>query len=117
MKPFQPTSSFGSKLADELGPVSPPLPPPQPQSQQQQQQQQPLGTQSTGFNPFRGSTLPPLNGTLNGGVGLQSQQTGMGTFGIGGGAGGGAGNGFGSFGGAVQQQPSQQQFGAAGSLI
>lgn len=41
VKPFQPTSSFGSKLADELGPT-------------------PLAAQSTGtFNPFRASTLPP----------------------------------------------------------
>lgn len=26
----------------------------------------PLQQQATGFNPFRGSTLPPLNGTLSG---------------------------------------------------
>ena len=79
VRAFQPTSAFGSQLAGELGGAGPgssfssfsssaPAPAPA---------QQP---QPTGFNPFRGSTLPPLGANL-GGMGapsaLSAQPTGM----------------------------------------
>lgn len=100
VRPFQPTSSFGSKLASEMSPAPPtPLstqptgafggnsasvngntsssfpgssssssaPPPPPA-------QSPLQAQSTGFNPFGGTKLPPLNTPLS--AGITSQTTG-----------------------------------------
>ena len=98
VRPFQPTSSFGSKLASEMSPApSTPLssqptgasggnstsvngdasssfpssssssaPPPPAQS--------PLQAQSTGYNPFGGTKLPPLNTPLS--AGITSQPTG-----------------------------------------
>ncbi|GAA5952915.1 hypothetical protein JCM3765_003005 [Sporobolomyces pararoseus] len=79
-KPFQPTSSFGSTLFNEFSTSSPSPSSSAFQSQnvnsssQTQSQQtngttspQPLQPQSTGYNPFAGSKLPPLNSTLNGG--------------------------------------------------
>ncbi|KAJ8293445.1 ENTH domain-containing protein C19F8.03c [Rhodotorula toruloides] len=93
VKPFQPSSSFGSKLASELGPPSTfsaqptgfgssfspsdtnvmatpsswasPAPALQPQS--------------TGFSAFGGTKLPPLNTPLS--AGLTTQPTGTGGFG------------------------------------
>ncbi|BGP48883.1 hypothetical protein JCM10450v2_004762 [Rhodotorula kratochvilovae] len=106
VRPFQPSSSFGSKLASELsaqptgfaaggggglgvsgsGNASP-----APQSQPQS----PLQQQPTGYNPFGGTRLPPLNSPLS--AGLTAQPTGA-----------GAGSGFGAGGAGA---------GATGSLI
>ncbi|KAI5480186.1 ENTH domain containing protein [Pseudohyphozyma bogoriensis] len=81
MKPFQPTSSFGSKLADELGPSTVPSLSSQPTgftpSVSLGPQPTGLTSQTTGsgaFNPFRSSVLPPLSSTLA--AGLTSQATG-----------------------------------------
>lgn len=76
MKPFQPTSSFGSKLADEFGAPSglasssATLPAINSSSFAPSSfSPAPLSAQQTGgaaFNPFRaGSVLPPLNGSLS----------------------------------------------------
>ncbi|GAA5913280.1 hypothetical protein JCM5296_007343 [Sporobolomyces johnsonii] len=95
IKPFQPSSSFGSQLANELGAANPAPASLQPQSTgfgfgvganasleaqstgfplppQQQQQQQ-----ATGYNPFGGTKLPPLDTPLR--AGLTAQPTGNGT--------------------------------------
>ncbi|GAA6017185.1 hypothetical protein JCM11491_001846 [Sporobolomyces phaffii] len=71
-KPFQPTSSFGSTLFNEFSASgsspSSSLPPPVPTTvtNGSTSSPQPLQPQSTGYNPFAGSKLPPLNSTLNG---------------------------------------------------
>lgn len=96
VRPFQPTSSFGSKLASEMSPApSTPLSS-QPtgafggnstsvngntsssfagsSSSSVPPTQSPLQAQSTGFNPFGGTKLPPLNTPLS--AGITSQPTG-----------------------------------------
>lgn len=114
MKPFQPTSSFGSQLASEFGTTGADTAAGSNNtlnafSNQSQSQpfssgagstlSSPLQSQSTGFgsgsgfNPFRsGSVLPPLNGSLGAGLGSGQNSTpfsagGSGTFGGGGNAG------------------------------
>ncbi|TNY20689.1 ENTH domain-containing protein [Rhodotorula diobovata] len=108
VRAFQPSSSFGSKLASEisasalspqatgLGGASPAQGQGQGQggsASQQQQQQQPLQPQATGaFNPSGGTRLPPLNTPLSAGLTAQPTGTGMGSgFSGGGGAAGGSG--------------------------
>ncbi|GAA5897805.1 uncharacterized protein JCM6883_000824 [Sporobolomyces salmoneus] len=100
-KPFQPTSSFGSTLFNEFSTSSSSPPPPPPPSTSSTSglpppvggtstSPTPLQPQSTGFNPFAGSRLPPLNSTLNGGTGSGSA---FGAFGNGTAGGGGTGGG------------------------
>ncbi|GAA5919971.1 hypothetical protein JCM1841_004403 [Sporobolomyces salmonicolor] len=86
VKPFQPSSSFGSQLASELGAAAPaPAPAAALQShsttgfganaplQAQSTGWQP-SPQATGYSPFGGTKLPPLNTPLR--AGLTAQPTG-----------------------------------------
>ncbi|GAA6002979.1 hypothetical protein JCM10207_001927 [Rhodosporidiobolus poonsookiae] len=100
VRPFQPTSSFGSQLATELGGGAPSptqlstqptgfgagaggnslltglgsnAPSPSPGAGQAPSPA-PLQPQSTGYNPFGGTKLPPLNTPLS--AGLTAQRTG-----------------------------------------
>ncbi|BGP00224.1 Clathrin coat assembly protein AP180A [Rhodotorula toruloides] len=93
VKPFQPSSSFGSKLASELG--TPSTLSAQPTgfgsslspsgtngtatSSSSASPAPALQPQSTGFSAFGGTKLPPLNTPLS--AGLTTQQTGTGGFG------------------------------------
>ncbi|GAA5931340.1 hypothetical protein JCM3775_004998 [Rhodotorula graminis] len=114
VRAFQPSSSFGNKLASEISASA--LSPQatgfgngggggagvggqaqqsafSSQSSQPSQQQQPLQQQPTGFNPFGGTRLPPLNSPLSAGATTQPTGTGGGYGGSGGfgGAGGSGG--------------------------
>ncbi|BGP16933.1 hypothetical protein JCM10213_007379 [Rhodosporidiobolus nylandii] len=124
VKPFQPTSSFGSQLAGQLGTASSPAPAPlssqatgfgssftpssstpsafsaapapSPAPASSAPSPAPLQPQATGYNPFSGTKLPPLNTPLS--AGLTAQRTGFvpsSDFGkglAGGGAGGATGS-------------------------
>lgn len=134
VKPFQPTSSFGSKLADEFGSTSTGGPiSSQPTGFSGSLSSQPTGfggllsSQPTGsgapFNPFRSSTLPgqPTGMGSFGGLGLQSQPTGaFGSSTAFGGSANGTGSGpfgFGSPFGAQQYSSAGQNGNTTGSLI
>ncbi|GAA5854022.1 hypothetical protein JCM8547_008196 [Rhodosporidiobolus lusitaniae] len=118
VKPFQPSSSFGASLATEFGSSSPAAPlsqqptgfgssfspsttpsfapspagPGTPTGTSTAPSPAPLQSQPTGYNPFGGTKLPPLNTPLS--AGLTAQRTGTVASGFGGsGVGGGAATG------------------------